>query len=707
MAKLEIKFLGSKVGRRILVLFILCALLPITALTTISFYQVSGQLRAQTEMQLRQASKSEAMAIFERLLMLNAELNAATLRAKQDRSALPSVTPPGFLRFSTWAPQGGSTGESNLGPAPKLSPAEKRHLLSGKSLLRVVPCAVRSGQYCVLMMRLLEPGQTESPIVVGEVDPAYLWFADRLSTDMGLAVSTAADGCFFHSDPVARAIASQALPAGSSSGFVQSRQQGKSYDAAYWSLLLRPRFFADSWTIVMSQNEQQAFAPMQHFRHSFALVILLAVLVVLLLSLIQIRRTLVPLEELRMATQQIASQHFDSRVEISSGDEFQDLAGSFNTMASRLAKQFQALKTMNEIDKSILSSLKHETVISEALGRISNLLPSDIFGLVVFKKDQMGLLCAQVTVGSSRSPSHRRLRDQLVSSAELKELEQSSAVQILEETDRIPAYLLPMKQLGMRTAFVFPIFLEQRVFAALVCGTSQASALGSEDVQHARQVADQLAVAFSNVELIDALEQLHWGTLTALARAIDAKSAWTAGHSERVTRMALRIGSAIGLSARDLQIIHRGGLVHDVGKIGTPPEVLDKPGPLDGNEMQTMRDHVKIGVRILEPIGGFKEAMPVVAQHHEWFDGSGYPAGLKGEAISLHARIFAVADCYDAMISDRPYRKGLPRSKVIEVLKAQSGRQFDPKVIEVFVRLCAEDENLSAELDSRMVEQVT
>jgi len=191
---------------------------------------------------------------------------------------------------------------------------------------------------------------------------------------------------------------------------------------------------------------------------------------------------------------------------------------------------------------------------------------------------------------------------------------------------------------------------------------------------------------------IEALEQLDLGTLTALARAIDAKSAWTAGHSERVTNLALKLGNAMGLPDKSLAILHRGGLLHDIGKIGTPLTILDKPGNLDPEEMQFMRDHVKIGVHILEPIPCFREALPIVAQHHEWFDGSGYPAGLAGENISLHARILTVADCYDAIVSDRPYRKGLPKRQAVEILTRNSGTQFDPKVIEVFMGLTAAGE---------------
>jgi len=188
---------------------------------------------------------------------------------------------------------------------------------------------------------------------------------------------------------------------------------------------------------------------------------------------------------------------------------------------------------------------------------------------------------------------------------------------------------------------------------------------------------------------IHALEQLDVSTLTAFSRAIDANSAWTAGHSERVTALALRIAHAMGLPSRDLQIVHRGSLLHDIGKIGTPPAILDKPSKLDIWENEIMQNHVKVGTRILEPLECFRDLLSVVAQHHEHFDGSGYPAGLAGEQISIHARIVAVADAYDALTSDRPYRKGVPGQEAIAILKNNSGTQFDPKVVEALIAVAS------------------
>ena len=143
----------------------------------------------------------------------------------------------------------------------------------------------------------------------------------------------------------------------------------------------------------------------------------------------------------------------------------------------------------------------------------------------------------------------------------------------------------------------------------------------------------------------------------------------------------------MGLSKKDLQILHRGGLLHDIGKIGTPPAILDKPSRLTPEETATMQDHVNIGLRILEPIPGFAEALPIISQHHEWFNGAGYPKKLAGDEISLYARIFAVADVYDAMTSDRPYRSGLPKSEAIGIIKQKSGTQLDPEVVKNFLEL--------------------
>ncbi|MFO7558766.1 MAG: HD-GYP domain-containing protein [Desulfobacterales bacterium] len=181
------------------------------------------------------------------------------------------------------------------------------------------------------------------------------------------------------------------------------------------------------------------------------------------------------------------------------------------------------------------------------------------------------------------------------------------------------------------------------------------------------------------------LNQLNLGTLTALSRTVDAKSSWTAGHSERVTQYALAVGKAMELNASDLETLQRAALLHDIGKIGVSADILDKTGKLDDVEFREIQTHSRMGARILEPIGSYSDAIPIILQHHERHDGTGYPYGLIGGSILIGARIIAVCDVFDALTNDRPYRKAWSREKVIDLIKEESGKKFAPKVVDLFL----------------------
>lgn len=185
----------------------------------------------------------------------------------------------------------------------------------------------------------------------------------------------------------------------------------------------------------------------------------------------------------------------------------------------------------------------------------------------------------------------------------------------------------------------------------------------------------------------DELEAFGLGTLETLARTIDAKSSWTAGHSSRVTALAVKIAVEMKLPSQEIEQLRRGGLVHDIGKLATPPHILDKPARLNDDELAIMRQHPMQGVHILEPIASFKPLLPIVAQHHERWDGKGYPAGLAGKQIARTARVLAVADVFDAIRADRPYRTGMPFSRVVAIIETDSGTHFDPDVVAAFLRL--------------------
>jgi putative nucleotidyltransferase with HDIG domain len=180
--------------------------------------------------------------------------------------------------------------------------------------------------------------------------------------------------------------------------------------------------------------------------------------------------------------------------------------------------------------------------------------------------------------------------------------------------------------------------------------------------------------------------------LSTLSRAIEARDPYTRGHSARVTAIAEAIARRLGWDNERLELLHVGGPLHDVGKLGVSEEVLAKPGRLDEQELAQIREHPKLGARILLRVAALRGALPYVLYHHERWDGSGYPTGRAGEQIPLEARVLAVADAFDAMTSDRPYRPALDRDEALAEVARCAGTQFDPEIVDAFAEELAASE---------------
>lgn len=200
-------------------------------------------------------------------------------------------------------------------------------------------------------------------------------------------------------------------------------------------------------------------------------------------------------------------------------------------------------------------------------------------------------------------------------------------------------------------------------------------------LEETRHKANEIADAY------DQLEQSYDQTLRALTRAQDVRDNDTERHSERVAEMAVRLGMEIGLSVQELKSLERGALLHDLGKIGVPDSILRKTGPLDADEWAEMHKHPEKGAEIIHEIPALYDVLPVIASHHELWDGSGYPMHLRGSEIPLLARIFTVVDVYDAITSSRPYRTALSSEDALEYLKSQAGKLYDPEIIQRFMAM--------------------
>jgi HD-GYP domain-containing protein (c-di-GMP phosphodiesterase class II) len=220
-----------------------------------------------------------------------------------------------------------------------------------------------------------------------------------------------------------------------------------------------------------------------------------------------------------------------------------------------------------------------------------------------------------------------------------------------------------------------------------------------EHVLRLERANDELRTAYVEIrQMSERLAEAYHGTLESLVAALDMRDQETRGHSARVAAHAVELARVLGIrDEEELAMIYTGALMHDVGKIGVPDAILRKPGPLTDEEWEFMRRHPALGYRILAQVPYLRPAARIVLAHHERWDGGGYPRGLKGEQIPLGARIFAVCDTYDAIVSDRPYRKGQAAAVALREILSGAGSQFDPRVVEAFESLFPKWERESTE----------
>lgn len=242
------------------------------------------------------------------------------------------------------------------------------------------------------------------------------------------------------------------------------------------------------------------------------------------------------------------------------------------------------------------------------------------------------------------------------------------------------------------TYAVAPLRLEGRVGCVMVA----APALGNYEFSDRKLrllagIADQTKLAISNVSSFETLESTFLSTVEALANALEAKDEYTSDHARSIVDMSLEVGARLGMTVKELKKLEMGALFHDIGKIGIPSDILLKPGPLTEEEAAVMRTHPELGERILAPIDRLEEVRPIVRSCHEHYDGSGYPDKKLGEEIPLESRIILVCDAFDAMTTDRPYRKRLDVEEACRRLSDAAGTQFDPRIVQVFLSILDAD----------------
>lgn len=241
---------------------------------------------------------------------------------------------------------------------------------------------------------------------------------------------------------------------------------------------------------------------------------------------------------------------------------------------------------------------------------------------------------------------------------------------------------------SLKAIIAIPIFIKNSLKGILLLGEKLSEELYSkEDINMLTTLADEAGIAIENAQLYGDLKRTYLETVQALAQAIEASDKYTRGHSDRVTKMAIQIARELKISRVEIDTLKIACILHDVGKIGIIKEVLNKPDKLNEAEFNIIKKHPALGEEIIAPVAFLAPIKPIVRHHHERFDGRGYPDGLKSESIPYLSRIIAVADTYDAMTSERPYRPALSTEIALAEIKRCSGTQFDPEIVKAFLEL--------------------
>lgn len=363
------------------------------------------------------------------------------------------------------------------------------------------------------------------------------------------------------------------------------------------------------------------------------------------------------------------------------------------SLYQEIQRRLERLQALQTIDRAIAASLDSRITLDVLLSQVCAQLNVDAAGVLLY--DPHSLILSYAAGRGFYTNAYERSRIRLGEGLAGRAAFDRRLVQVAnlhESPDFLRAGFL--KDEGFEAYIAIPFTAKSQLKGVLEVFQRGPLDSDTEWLSFLETLAGQAAIAIENTQLFEELQRsnielglAYDATIEGWSRALDLRDRETEGHTQRVTEMTLRLARAAGIAERDLVHVKRGALLHDIGKMGIPDVILHKPDKLTEDEWAIMRQHPIYAYELLLPVVHLRSALDIPYCHHEKWDGTGYPRGLKGEEIPLAARLFAVVDVWDALLSNRPYRKAWPEDQARQYLRAQAGAHFDPKAVELFFQL--------------------
>jgi len=522
--KISNSLFQSRVARRLFLLFLVSSLIPILTLAYLSYTSVSQKLLEQSRQHLHQVSKSVGYTIIERLDNLHRELATIALRYKDHIAANRPVEQFDIDRktrsnFSAIAINSRTKKYvplyNGIDEFPDLTSKQLIHLQNGNPVL--IFSNYSTFQKKLLMVISLDVVAANPSILIAEINQNILWDVETIihSPTFACVTTEQYEPLYCSSSNIKEASLKTALVQNNEASAIFSwRENNTDFIGYYWTIFLEGKFATSPWLVVLSKPRLENQTSLENIKNIYPIVVVLSFLLIILLTASQLRRNLTPLELLQKATKQVASGNFDTRVNISSNDEFQDLANSFNNMAVRLDKQFKSLSAMAEIDRVILSSSNKDYVVDTVLRRIKDVVPCDFVLLSILAKESVASDFKAATNKLSETIFKNTIK---VEDGDTKLLLAHPKYLVMKSTQHAPVYSREIVKKGVRSLVIYPIIISDHLHSVITLGFKNTHKPYTDDLDHGREMADRIAVALSNASKEEKIyEQANFDSLTKL-----------------------------------------------------------------------------------------------------------------------------------------------------------------------------------------------